>query len=63
MNALQGYALHPLSGYLPNYNVNYASQLVVDTFRLAQGFFMPYFSPLPSASDLKALASVFKHNS
>ncbi|KAJ7574704.1 hypothetical protein C8J56DRAFT_1172610 [Mycena floridula] len=59
-NALLGHSLKPYTSHILHHNVDYAGQPVVDTFEPARGPFTPYFAPMAFASDLKALASIFK---
>ncbi|KAJ7574709.1 hypothetical protein C8J56DRAFT_463921 [Mycena floridula] len=59
-NALLGHSLKPYTSHILHHNVNYAGQPVVDTFEPGRGPFTPYFAPMAFASDLKALASIFK---
>ncbi|KAJ7587876.1 hypothetical protein C8J56DRAFT_83591 [Mycena floridula] len=59
-NALLGHSLKPYTSHILHHHVDYAGQPVVDTFEPARGPFTPYFAPMAFASDLKALASIFK---
>ncbi|KAJ7582181.1 hypothetical protein C8J56DRAFT_1100581 [Mycena floridula] len=59
---LQG-ANVPQSAFLPRHKVDYAGQLVVDSFSPAWISFQPFLSSLSSASDLKTLASTIEHHS